>query len=98
MKTPEAATRWLAKNWQRLGPDGYPTAEQRQTLLERIKGMGTTVVLLTPQKQLVAGRTVMRSPHGGWACNMGGPHGRPGVADANNIVWVAGAPDLKDES
>lgn len=33
------------------------------------------------------GRAVMRNPHG-WALNMGGPHGTPGVANEGNVVRV----------
>jgi hypothetical protein len=35
------------------------------------------------------GRAVMRGPHG-WALNMGGRYGRPGVATEKNIVAVKG--------
>ena len=31
------------------------------------------------------GRAVMRGSHG-WALNMGGRHGTPGIADSNNFV------------
>lgn len=34
------------------------------------------------------GRAVMRSAHGGWVLNMGGPHGTPGLADDSNTVHV----------
>lgn len=35
------------------------------------------------------GRAVMRSSHGGWVLNMGGPHGTPAVVDDSNIVKVS---------
>lgn len=34
------------------------------------------------------GRAVMRSSHGGWVLNMGGQHGTPGIATAENVVSV----------
>lgn len=34
------------------------------------------------------GRVVMRSSHGGWVLNMGGPHGTPGLVDATNFVRI----------
>ena len=34
------------------------------------------------------GRAVMRSAHGGWVLNMGGPHGTPGIADLSNTVAI----------
>lgn len=36
------------------------------------------------------GRVVMRSEHGGWVLNMGGPHGTPGLADRDNITAING--------
>ena len=36
------------------------------------------------------GRAVMRSSVGGWVLNMGGRHGRPGLADERNVVAVGG--------
>lgn len=49
---------------------------------------GDSVTIRTPQKQMVSGKAVMKSPHGGWTLNMGGKHGRPGSADDRNIVKV----------
>lgn len=49
---------------------------------------GDKVTIRTPQKQLRSGKVVMKSSHGGWVLNMGGAHGRPGVADDKNIVKV----------
>lgn len=34
------------------------------------------------------GRAVMRGP-AGWVLNMGGPHGRPGIASDENVVKVS---------
>jgi hypothetical protein len=36
------------------------------------------------------GRAVMRSSHGGWVLNMGGPHGTSGLADKTNIMAING--------
>jgi hypothetical protein len=33
------------------------------------------------------GRAVMRGP-AGWVLNMGGPHGRPGIASDSNVTSV----------
>lgn len=33
------------------------------------------------------GRAVMRGPHG-WVLNMGGKHGTPAIANADNIIQV----------
>jgi hypothetical protein len=34
------------------------------------------------------GRAVMKGPHG-WVLNLGGRHGTPGIASADNIVKVS---------
>ena len=50
---------------------------------------GDRVTILTPQGQRTTGRAVMRNQqHGCWVLNMGGPHGTPGIADDENIVYV----------
>jgi hypothetical protein len=36
----------------------------------------------------MTGRAVMYSAHGGWVLNMGGEHGRPGIADETNTIKV----------
>lgn len=38
--------------------------------------------------KVVAGRAVMRGPYG-WAVNLGGPYGRPGVVGPANFVAVS---------
>jgi hypothetical protein len=49
---------------------------------------GDKVTIRNRFNQEHTGRAVMRSLHGGWVLNMGGAHGTPGLADANNIVRV----------
>lgn len=41
-----------------------------------------------PEWKQATGRAVMRSAHGGWVLNMGGPHGTPGLADESNTVAI----------
>lgn len=57
-----------------------------KNLLKMVK-RGDLVTIRTPQGQKVSGKAVMKGPHG-WVLNMGGRHGRPGVADERNIVEV----------
>ena len=53
--------------------------------------VGSRVTILTPQKQERSGRAVMRNREQDlWVLNMGGPHGRPGIADRRNFVKVTG--------
>lgn len=55
-------------------------------LLETISP-GDRVTIMTPQGQRNTGKAVMRGTHG-WVLNMGGKHGRPDTATAENIVEV----------
>lgn len=48
---------------------------------------GDTVTITTPQGQQVRGKAVMRGPYG-WVLNLGGRHGRPGIASPENVVKV----------
>ena len=48
---------------------------------------GDRVTITTPQGQEVTGKAVMRGPSG-WVLNMGGKHGRPGIATEENVVGV----------
>lgn len=50
---------------------------------------GDRVTIVNRFGQKKTGRAVMRSSHGGWVLNMGGPHGTPGLADESNIVKVS---------
>lgn len=51
--------------------------------------VGDQVTILTPQNQQVRGRAVMRNRQVGcWVLNAGGAHGRPVIADEENIVSV----------
>ena len=63
------------------------TQKVAASLIDTIRP-GDRVTIRTPQGQEVSGRAVMKSSHGGWVLNMGGPHGRPGLVDARNIVSV----------
>lgn len=47
--------------------------------------MGDRVTLSTPQGQTVSGKAVMQGPHG-WAVNLGGKYGTPGVATKKNLI------------
>jgi hypothetical protein len=48
---------------------------------------GDRVTIKTPHGQEVGGRAVMKGPHG-WVLNLGGPHGRTGIATPENTVKV----------
>jgi hypothetical protein len=48
---------------------------------------GSRVTIKTPQGQEFTGKAVMKGPYG-WVLNMGGKHGRPGIASPENIVAV----------
>jgi hypothetical protein len=50
-------------------------------------GPGDRVTIRTSQGQERSGRVVMRGTYG-WVLNLGGPHGTPGIATAENIVRV----------
>ena len=55
---------------------------------------GDKVTILTPQGQQVSGRVVMAfATH--CVLNMGGRHGRPGVADERNTIAVTARKDRK---
>lgn len=62
--------------WTRTGEHPYPRTGDRVTIVDRFGSRRT-------------GRAVMPSSTGGWVLNMGGPHGRPGIASAENIVKVS---------
>jgi len=68
------------------GPSPEPPA--MSSVCDTIRA-GDRVSILTPQGQRVTGRAVMRNRERGcWVLNMGGPHGRPGIADDDNTVKV----------
>jgi hypothetical protein len=48
---------------------------------------GDQVTIVTPRGQQLKGRAVMKGP-AGWVLNLGGAHGRPGIASPENIVKV----------
>lgn len=52
---------------------------------------GSRVTIKTPQGQTQRGKAVMYNrQHDSWALNMGGAHGRPGVATRDNFVSLGG--------
>lgn len=48
---------------------------------------GDRVTIRTPQGNEVTGKAVMKGPSG-WVLNLGGPHGRPGIATEENTILV----------
>lgn len=65
-----------------------PEPPPLQSLCDYIRP-GDRVTILTPQNQNVTGRAVMRNRQQGcWVLNLGGPHGRPGIASEENIVSI----------
>ena len=48
---------------------------------------GDRVTIVNRFGQKSTGRAVMRGPHG-WVLNMGGKHGTPAIATAENVVKV----------
>jgi hypothetical protein len=65
-----------------LGPIAEIKAGDRVTILVPV-GIGRNGI----EYKEKTGRAVMKGPYG-WALNMGGRHGTPGVATAKNIVRV----------
>ncbi len=78
---------------ERTTPNGM-LPEEAESLLNQIRA-GDRVTILVPagigrngqEWTERSGRAVMKSEYG-WALNMGGQHGTPGVANARNIVKV----------
>lgn len=58
--------------------------------------IGDRVTIRTPQGQSVSGKAVMRGP-AGWVLNMGGPHGRPGIATEKNVISVKAGKGRKQD-
>jgi hypothetical protein len=86
------ADNWLAnaKNQTRFGShDGLPGPYHREALYNSIRH-GTEVMIETPHGSRLTGRAVMLGP-AGWVLNLGGPHGTPGIASEENVIWVTGA-------
>jgi hypothetical protein len=83
--------RWLAKHRAEFAShDGLPGEFHREVLFNQIKPQAM-VAIVDRRGQVRQGRVVMHSSHGGWVLNMGGAHGTPGLVDARNCVFVAGA-------
>lgn len=57
----------------------------KMTIVDVIK-RGDRVTIVDRFGKERTGTAVMRSKTGGWVLNMGGKHGTPGLADADNIV------------
>ena len=55
-------------------------------MLDKIS-FGDRVTITTPHGQQITGKAVMRGPYG-WVLNLGGRHGRPGIASEANIVKI----------
>lgn len=55
-------------------------------LADQIKN-GDRVTIVNRFGQERTGRAVMRGPYG-WVLNLGGPHGTPAIASAENVVKV----------
>lgn len=69
-------------------PQAQPEPAPLQSLCDYIRP-GDRVTISTPQGQKVSGRAVMRNrQHGCWVLNLGGPHGRPGIASEENIIGI----------
>jgi hypothetical protein len=62
-------------------------ARRRPTCVADIQH-GDRVTIVDRFQQEHTGRAVMRSQHGGWVLNLGGPHGTPGIADGTNVVRI----------
>lgn len=75
--------------------EGEPTPQELPSLSDYIRP-GDRVTIHIPagrgrngqEWKPATGRAVMRSSHGGWVLNMGGPHGTPGLADDENIISI----------
>jgi hypothetical protein len=87
---------------RREGTQTMPTATARKrievvtaqvatrTLIEAVRP-GSRVTIITYHGSRLTGRAVMRSSlPGAWVLNMGGRHGTPGIATADNTVAVRG--------
>ena len=66
----------------------HATQAPGRPLVEEIRP-GSRVTIVDRFGKQRTGRAVMRGPHG-WLLNMGGRHGTPAIASADNIVAVKG--------
>ena len=70
-----------------FAPMGAPhTVGGTRTLVDTISA-GSRVTIVDRFGKQRTGRAVMRGPHG-WVLNMGGRHGTPAIASADNVVSV----------
>lgn len=80
---------WLAKNGysEKRLPDQFI----REVLFSKIR-IGSTVGIVTTHGSLLTGRaTIPNQQQRCWVLNGGGRHGTPLIANAENVIYVAGA-------
>lgn len=84
------AQKFLVKNRDKFGSqDGLPGEFHREQMFTLARP-GKTAGIITPHGSVLCGRVVMKfATHA--VLNLGGAHGTPGVMDASNCVFVAGA-------
>jgi len=92
-RNPAEAQQIVADYWGKRAP-------RTGTILDAIHP-GSRVTIVDRFGKQHSGRAVMLGP-AGWVLNMGGPHGTPGIADAENIVKVKnpyedGSPKTREE-
>ena len=88
---PEVLDPGQSRSWPEIlrMANPFDWREQRQktgTIVDEIRH-GDRVTILTPHGSKLTGKAVMRGPYG-WVLNLGGAHGTPGIATAENIVSV----------
>jgi hypothetical protein len=92
--TKKEAAKALRDEWRRVRKTGswrnpFDWREQREqtgTIIDSIRH-GDRVTIVDRFGKSHSGKAVMRGP-AGWVLNMGGAHGTPGIATAENIVKV----------
>lgn len=72
---------------ERIAED-LPGEFERGALFDSIRPRDM-VTIITPHGSKMTGRVVMRGPYG-WVLNLGGRHGTPGIATAENVIAVRG--------
>ena len=84
------AQKFLQKNREKFASaDGLPGEFHREHMFALARP-GKQAGIVTPHGNVLCGRVVMRFPTHA-VLNLGGAHGRPGVMDERNCVFVAGA-------
>ena len=69
-----------------FAPMGSPSVGGTRSLVDTISA-GSRVTIVDRFGKQRTGRAVMRGPYG-WVLNMGGKHGTPAIASADNVVSV----------